>query len=86
MTNDPLVKVGDTVSLNVGDYGYGLGRLVLRVARVDDGAQHPGIEWIQLIGVEVVAGEDQRFRAIVVRADALRRPGAVTRPPGRRRP
>ncbi|WFE23655.1 hypothetical protein O7621_10490 [Solwaraspora sp. WMMD937] len=85
MRNDPLVRVGDTVSLNTGDYCYGLGRLVLRVTRVDDGAQHPGIEWVHLVGVEVVGGEDQRFRSIVVRADALRRPGAVTRP-ARRRP
>lgn len=72
----PLVSVGDVVTVAEADYCYGTGPLRLRVSKVPAGLDHPGLEWVELTGVELrpdgrpaVGGQT---RTALVRVAALR--------------
>jgi hypothetical protein len=90
-TNEPLVTVGDLITVPEGDYTIGRGILRMRVIHI---LQRPDedlreIYWIRLMGVEVGAdGSDGRHRTVLVRSWALQcnppqRRGGI--PDGRRR-
>ncbi|WP_213453959.1 hypothetical protein [Rhizomonospora bruguierae] len=79
----PLVQVGQVVELDRADYLNGRGNLKLRITHVPPEASHPSIEWVRLLGVEVLADKDGAHQNVVVRADALRQqqpPAPAARP------
>ena len=76
----PLVRIGDLINVPEGDYQLGRGTLRMRVIHV---LQRPDedlrdLTWVQLMGVEVGAGEvDGRHRTVLVRVAALAADGAI---------
>ncbi|SCG71829.1 hypothetical protein [Micromonospora halophytica] len=49
----PLLTVGDLVEVSEADYCYGTGTLRLQLTDPSAGLDHPGLEWIELTGVEL---------------------------------
>lgn len=80
---EPLVRIGDVLRIPEEHYLYGVGTLTLRVTAVDANiSRHPGLEWLQVRGVELHSnGTDGDVREVAVRVSALHYPGAVTRTP-----
>ncbi|MEU5939261.1 hypothetical protein ABZ807_08710 [Micromonospora sp. NPDC047548] len=73
-----LVSVGQVVPIGEADYCYGTGPLRLRITEAPAGVDHPGLEWIELTGVEIRPdGSEARGsqpRTALVRVAALRSP------------
>ncbi|TDC41434.1 hypothetical protein [Micromonospora sp. KC213] len=80
----PLVAVGDLVEIGEADYCYGTGTLRLRITERPAGLDRPGLEWVELTGVELWpdgrAARGGEPRTALVRVAALR-----ARPSGGRR-
>ncbi|WP_326555031.1 hypothetical protein [Micromonospora sp. NBC_01813] len=76
----PLVQAWDIIEIGVSDYLNGDGVLRMRVIHVRAEAAHPNIEWINLLGTRLHGRREGQMMMVMVRAAALRRPGAVTRP------
>ncbi|MEV1285919.1 hypothetical protein [Micromonospora sp. NPDC049679] len=75
LVSAPPVAVGDVIRISEADYCYGRGELHLRVTHVPAGADLPGLEWINLLGVELRwDGTDGRHRQALIRVAALRVP------------
>ncbi|MGW4466279.1 hypothetical protein [Micromonospora sp. NPDC004704] len=70
----PCVAVGDVLDIAPLDYrGEGSSPLRMRVLRLPEGADTPGLEWVNLLGVVVEAdGSDGRYVLPWVRVSALR--------------
>ncbi|MEH0981186.1 hypothetical protein [Micromonospora sp. CPCC 205556] len=72
----PLLVVGDLVTISEADYCYGTGPLRLRITAEAAGTSHPGLEWVELTGVEIRPdGSEARggqLRTALVRVAALR--------------
>lgn len=65
------VEPGQVIEIGEADYCYGVGTLKLRVTRVAPN-QHPGLEWLRVIGTEVRwDGKDGDPRDVLVRVSAL---------------
>lgn len=79
---EPLVRIGDLITLAEGEYQLGRGTLRMRVTHV---LEPPGSDlreqtWVRLMGVEIgLGGVDGRHRTVLVRVSAL-----VAAPPARR--
>jgi hypothetical protein len=68
-----VLNVGDMIVLGVTDYCYGVGPLRMRVTHVPEEINHPGLEWVRIMGVEVTRHDvDGRHRIVTVRVAALR--------------
>ncbi len=77
----PPIPVGCVINVRPEDYCYGAKPLRLRVIHIGDGANTPGLEWLTLIGVELLpSGALGSHRRINVRVSALRRAGAIEYP------
>ncbi|MFY1695300.1 hypothetical protein [Solwaraspora sp. WMMA2101] len=76
----PLVQPWDIIEIGAADYLNGDGMLRLRVIHVRAEADHPRIEWIHLLGNRLHGDREGQMMMVTVRASALRRPGAVSRP------
>ncbi|MFV2085997.1 hypothetical protein [Micromonospora sp. LOL_021] len=79
-TRSPLVQPWDVIEIGGSDYLNGDGALRLRVIHVRAEAAYPNIEWIHLLGIRLHGNRDGQMMMVMVRAAALRRPGAVSRP------
>ncbi len=63
------------------DYCYGAKPLRLRVIHIGDGANTPGLEWLTVIGVELLpSGALGSHRQVNVRVSALWQAGAIEYP------
>ncbi|MGK5445264.1 hypothetical protein ACSNN7_26050 [Micromonospora sp. URMC 105] len=72
----PLVSIGELATIPEADYCYGTGPLRLRVTQAPAGLTHPGLEWVELTGVEIRPDSTEarggRPRTALVRVAALR--------------
>jgi hypothetical protein len=76
----PLVQPWDIIEIGASDYLNGDGVLRLRVIHVRAEVAHSNIEWINLLGIRLHGCREGQMMMVMVRAAALRRSGAVTRP------
>lgn len=78
---NPIVDVGDTITLSQGDYLEGVGRLHLKVTAVAANGPIEQEPWVYLYGKELEwNGAEGRNRAVLARVSALQQPRAVDRP------
>jgi hypothetical protein len=70
------IAIGDVIEVAEADYMYGVGRLVLRVAEVDERQAVAGETWVCLRGDSLRADgsrEGERFALVRVRGVRKRR-------------
>ncbi len=69
------------INVRPDDYCYGAKPLRLRVTHVGNGSNTPGLEWLTLLGVELLpSGALGSHRQVNVRVSALWAEGAVEYP------
>jgi hypothetical protein len=69
-----VVRAGDVLHLNHGDYRFGNGEVLLRVCHVgdSDGTVYPTAEWVPVIGDQIdVEGRKIQGRSLSVRVRAI---------------
>jgi hypothetical protein len=70
-----VLSIGDVIKVGEADYRYGTGELHMRVTHVPKEIDTRGLEWVQLMGVEIRwDGSDGKHRNAWVRVAGLRKP------------
>lgn len=69
----PTLAVGDVIHVHESDYRYGIGELYFRITRIPPGTLAPGVDWAELLGVDIAYdGSTGPERHVTVRLAAVR--------------